>query len=316
MRAIVISLCFLTTLMCVDAQTRESAPPASSAKTIAGATAPAPQAATVAAPDDPATRAFTRGADLLERNCGECYPSSREGMAEGIASLQRALQLGYPDRAAAHRLLVRAYADMTFAWYGSGEPEKARYRQLWRAEIAELARLDPSDLDNLLLNVRQNSGGEEQRVTALRALVEEHPQYAAAEYELAVNLLALGSDEEAVRHAQRWLNIARDGQTVRRGSIDLLSGIDAERLRGIVAAAPAFHPARYALGLRLVAEGVTQEGFAIGRTAVQDAPPSVAAEYVEQLATALEQQKHPVESESLRSEFRDKVRKGESRRDQ
>jgi thioredoxin-like negative regulator of GroEL len=264
-----------------------------------------PKSAAVVQRKDAAGEAFRRGANLVDRNCGECMDATRAGLSAGIDSLKKAIQLRYHDPAAAHRLLRDAYGNMP-AFLKHSDPERKAYEALRNIEIAKIVKLDPSDLDNRLEYieyVRQSADAAE--TVALSKLVTEHPAYWRGQYALARRLFEMGSEEDALPHAEQWLADATGTEEMRADIESLFEFVSAARLRRIAALAPSFHPAQYALALQLLQSGSTAEALEHARRALEQATAVMAALYFESLnGTTI--------AANLRREFNEKLDKGEA----
>jgi len=67
---------------------------------------------------------FARAKVLIEANCADCAGDSREALEQGIDLAMKAMNAGYPDRAAVLRLLVDAYGTLGVVFLKPNTPER------------------------------------------------------------------------------------------------------------------------------------------------------------------------------------------------
>ena len=85
---------------------------------------------------------------LIEgHTCAGCAGATKEGLLEGIAAMQKALDAGYIDRSAALRVLAEAYNVLAEVYARPGSSEKGEALIRRRATLEQLIAFAPNDPD-------------------------------------------------------------------------------------------------------------------------------------------------------------------------
>src|SRR5690242_14917925 len=132
------------------AATQTPQPATSSAKaqpvsSLASNTQP-PSAAAVTPAADPSPEAadhFAQGKKLIEDNCVDCMGGNRSGLEQGIAKMQKAIDLGYQPAKDPYKLLEDAYANLGI--FSEDKEERKSLAAKQKEIYQRLYELDPRD---------------------------------------------------------------------------------------------------------------------------------------------------------------------------
>jgi tetratricopeptide (TPR) repeat protein len=166
---------------------------ASSPSVDANQTPPAP-----GSPQLDAAEHFRRGERTVEANLGDANNATREALERGIADLQEALRLGYPQRKAALTLIGEAYIQIAAGYVRNGSDEqKVAYAQA-AAVYSEVVALDPSNVRLRLRYAELLEPAERRR--QLEETVRIAPDDGRAQFGLGRELLEAGDTAGGARH--------------------------------------------------------------------------------------------------------------------
>ncbi len=152
--------------------------------------------------DRTAEEHFLRGKELAEKNCGDCYGRTQQGLELAIAELQEAVNKGSDQRKQAYILLADAYNDLAIIYYS--EPNRqldrerllAESRQIYRTLYAEYPD-DPEVLRLYLRSLTREDNDEKSQV--YKRLKNLQPQNARVQLSLGGLLFAKGMRQEGLR---------------------------------------------------------------------------------------------------------------------
>lgn len=154
-----------------------------------------------------AAERLARGKTVIEENCGDAYPASREVLEAGIADVTAAVQQGL-DTAEAHRLLACAYATLgsRYASYGS---ERV---QLARKELDALRRAAARDARDVPSRMRIAAVTEDRQeeLDAYESVLRIDPNHAVALYASGKLLLRRNEAEKGLKRLERAGELAND----------------------------------------------------------------------------------------------------------
>src|SRR5215831_7177274 len=88
---------------------------------------------------------FARAKVLIEANCADCAGRSREALEQGIDLATKAMNAGYPDRAAVLRVLVDAYGTLGVVFLKPNTPEQTAALQHRQDTLKQLIVAVPTD---------------------------------------------------------------------------------------------------------------------------------------------------------------------------
>jgi hypothetical protein len=150
----------------------------------------------VSNPDQPD---FGRAKKLIEANCADCAGATKEGLVQGIDAMQKALDVGYVDRAAGLRLLATAYNELALLHEKPDSVEKGEALIRRRAVLEQLVAFSPNDPDARYEYVMTLSDPK-QRILSLREILAVEPLHEDSRFGLAMTLAEQrGSEPEAVK---------------------------------------------------------------------------------------------------------------------
>jgi hypothetical protein len=163
----------------------------------------------LAAQDNPEAH-FTRGKQLIEKNCGDCAGGSKNGLEEGINEVLKAIDLGYRDPKAAYKVLADAYSTMAIVF---ATPRSSEEKELFRRRkqmYEKLVSLDPADANTLFEYAKSLAAtdDEETQLTALRNVLKLKPNHTGARFFVGVLLLRRGQASQAVTEIRKGLESA------------------------------------------------------------------------------------------------------------
>lgn len=173
-------------------------------------------AARAQAPADPEIL-LRQGRMLIENNCGDCMGSTNEGMLKGIKKVERALELGSPDRLEAYRLLAYGWGQMAHVYLKWDSPEYRSALKRQQEAFEKALELAPRDVDILFdysLTVRDDSALAE----ILRRILELEPEHIGGLFHLGQIEVEQG-DPKGLARMQRAFEMSELEQAVGYGQI-------------------------------------------------------------------------------------------------
>lgn len=141
-----------------------------------------PWAARGQAPEDPEVL-LREGRALIESNCGDCMGSSAQELRRGIQKVERALELGSPDRAEIYRLLADAYGQMALVFLAPDSAEQSELLEKQRQAYERLVEIEPRNVD-LLYEYAFALRDDAARAGILRRILDIQPGHAEALFAL------------------------------------------------------------------------------------------------------------------------------------
>jgi hypothetical protein len=185
-------------------------------------------------PAQTAEQAFAEGKALVETNCADCAGASAQELEQGLQKIERALELGFADGAAAYRLLGEGYGALAFAFAAPGSPEHQRAREAQAASYQRWFEADPANGDALYAYATTIETPAD-RLAALHYLDQIDPDHLWGQASLAEMEIASGAVPMGLRRLQRAFDAA-EGETKREFGERL---IDAYEREGLTAEAEA-----------------------------------------------------------------------------
>jgi len=173
--------------------TGASRPSAPSPSVSVNPTPPAPGSSAV-----DAAEWFRRGERTVEANLGDAVDATREGLERGIADLQEALRLGYPQRKAALTLIAQAYVQIASGYVRNGSAEQMAAFAQAAAAYREVVALDPSNVGLRLSYAALMDPAERRR--QYEEAVRIAPDDGRAQFALGRDLLGSGDTARGARH--------------------------------------------------------------------------------------------------------------------
>lgn len=166
--------------------------------------APPPADARPTSPAPGATRAeaaerFARGERTVQANLGDAADATREALERGIADLEEALRLGFPERKAALVLIAEAYNQIGSGYAPPGTADDAAAFAHAAAAYREAVALDPSNVRLRLRYAGVLTDAAERR-RQLEEAVRVAPDDGLAQYALGGELLEAGDTARGARH--------------------------------------------------------------------------------------------------------------------
>ncbi len=172
---------------------RPPAPEVAPAREDAGThVTPSPEA-----PAQDAPSRFAQGKRTIESNLGDSYGATRGGLEQGIAEVEEALRLGYPDKKAGHVLIGQAYQQI-LAYVPMGSPEQRAFRARAAEAYRAALELDRSDVE-VRLHYAAMITDPSERTRQHQEAVRIAPDSGMARYMLAGDLIRAGNEAEGAR---------------------------------------------------------------------------------------------------------------------
>ena len=158
---------------------------------------------------------FTQGKTLIENNCGDCRGGTRAGLETGIETMRQAIELGYPNKAEAYKLLTQAYNTLALVYAEPDSAEQKKVQSEQRELYRQLIELDPNDA---AIRVEYAILAEDpyERLMQLRQAVEVAPKFAEARFVLAATLIERGDWESGTAEARTAIAQAQDADAAAR----------------------------------------------------------------------------------------------------
>ncbi len=174
----------------------------------------------------PGQKQFARGRQLIQANCVDCMGGSRAGMEEGVRQIEAALKAGYPNKRAAYKLLLSAYADL--ATYTEKDPSAHQaYAEKNAQVLKKMVELSPKDSEVLKLYADSVQDPEE-KARVLAKIVEINPNLLDARYELGLITTRKGKTAEGIQMVEDAIAHQANPDSLRnyvQGLINLLDEI-------------------------------------------------------------------------------------------
>lgn len=152
-----------------------------------------------------ASERLARGRAVIEENCGDAYPASREVLEKGIADLIAAIQQGV-DTADAHRLLACAYATLGSRFARQGD-ERVAIAHKEREALRRAAQLDPRDLASRM-RLGDVTADKREQIDAYNSVLAIDPNHARALYASGKLLLRSNEKDKGLGRIERAAEVA------------------------------------------------------------------------------------------------------------
>jgi hypothetical protein len=174
----------------------------------------------------PGQKQFARGRQLIQSNCVDCMGGGRAGLEQGIQQIEAALKAGYPNKRAAYKLLLSAYADL--ATYTEKDPSAHQaYAEKNAQVLKKMVELSPKDSEVLKLYADSVQDPEE-KARVLAKIVEINPNLLDARYELGLITARKGKTAEGIQMVEDAIAHQGDPDSLRnyvQGLINLLDEV-------------------------------------------------------------------------------------------
>lgn len=157
--------------------------------------------------DQSAAQHFVRGRELIEANGVDSMGSTRKGFEEGLAEVRKAIELGYPDKAAAYKLLANAYNTLALFYAKPDSEEQKRAFLLQKQALEKLLELKPDD-PRIRADYARAVKDQEMETAAWRDVVASEPNDAEARWFLGVLLVHNGQIDEGMTHLKKMVELA------------------------------------------------------------------------------------------------------------
>jgi tetratricopeptide (TPR) repeat protein len=164
---------------------------------------------------------FARARVLIEANCADCAGRSQDALEQGIDLAMKAMNAGYPDRAAVLRLLVDAYGTLGVVFLKPNTPESDAAFQHRQDVLKQLIEAVPTDANIRYEYVHWRIGNTEsrlpdrdERIEWYRQILAIDPNHEKARFDLAQDLFAKSEDDEALA-LMRGLLLSRSSESLK-----------------------------------------------------------------------------------------------------
>jgi len=144
----------------------------------------------------PGQKEFVGGQISIQSNCVDCMDGSRARLEQGVRQIEEALKAGYPDKNAAYKLLLSAYANL--ATYTEKDPPAHRaYAEKQSQVLDKLVAGSPRDPEVLQLYA-ESLQDPDQKAAVLAKIVSLNPKLTDARYELGLITARKGKTAEGI----------------------------------------------------------------------------------------------------------------------
>ena len=174
---------------------------------------------------------FQKGKQLIDSNCADCMGSTKEALKQGIAEVNKAIEMGYRDKVAAYRLLADAYNTIAVVYSEPGSQEEKTYSDARQDMYLRLIDLDPQNAQfkyEYAINLNDSS----KQMAALQDVLKLNPKYADAHFAIGMLLTRTGQVDEGIVELKKAVQLADMDQSKMFGRrlVDTLNGLgrDAE----------------------------------------------------------------------------------------
>ncbi len=150
---------------------------------------------------------FLEGKQLVERNCGECYPRTREQLERGISRLLEALQLGYPRKADVYKLLAEGYNTLAAVDAKPDSEERRAFIDRRNKILEDLVAISPDDPEALFMYAGSLPNLDE-RLVVLRKILARDPNHVDARYAIGMALIAKGQRDMGIEELKKAVALA------------------------------------------------------------------------------------------------------------
>jgi len=179
---------------------------------------------------------FVRGKKLIESNCADCSGASKQGLNEGVALVNKAIDTGYKDTLSAYKLLADAYNTLTIVYSETGSSEHKRYSDARRFVYHRLLKLEPKNAQ-VWYEYAMTLTTTAEQIENLNIAIKIEPKYADAHYAVGMLLIDSGKLEEGIVEIESSLRYGDHNQVEQFANrlIDILYRLGrsehAERIR-------------------------------------------------------------------------------------
>jgi hypothetical protein len=174
----------------------------------------------------PGQKQFVLGRKLIQSNCVDCMDGSRAGMEQGIRQIEEALKAGYPNKKAAYKLLLSAYANLA-TYTEKDPPANQAYAQKSAHVLKKLLNLSPRDPELLKLYADSLQDPDE-KAAVLTKIVALNPNLTDAKYELGLITAQKGKTADGIQMVEDAIAYQGDPDSLRnyvQGMINLLDEV-------------------------------------------------------------------------------------------
>jgi tetratricopeptide (TPR) repeat protein len=88
---------------------------------------------------------FEKAKELIKQNCADCMGATRQGLENGISSLNESIRSGYKNKKEAYILLRDAYNTMRIVYATPSSEEQRNIRREIKIVNEKLVQIDPND---------------------------------------------------------------------------------------------------------------------------------------------------------------------------
>jgi hypothetical protein len=174
----------------------------------------------------PGQKQFAHGRHLIQANCVDCMGGSRAGMEQGIREIEEAIKAGYPNKAAAYKLLLNAYMDLDT--YTEKDPAAHQaYAEKRNQVLKKLVEMSPRDPE-VLKSYADSLQDPDEKAAVLTKIVALNPNLPDARYELGLITARKGKTVDGIQMVEDAIAHQGDPDAMRtyvQGLINLLDEV-------------------------------------------------------------------------------------------
>ncbi|HSR52312.1 MAG TPA: hypothetical protein VLV83_15905 [Acidobacteriota bacterium] len=139
------------------------------------------------------------GRRLLEKNCADCMGSSRAGLEQAIAELEKAAELSEEQDPETLRLLAEAYNVLIHVYLDRSPPEKNEYKSKRALALKRLVELQPNDAQ-VLMDYARTLAKPQEKTEIWKRVLQLDPTHAGAHRAIGARLLQDGEVDQGLGH--------------------------------------------------------------------------------------------------------------------
>jgi hypothetical protein len=174
----------------------------------------------------PGQKQFVLGRKVIQSNCVDCMDGSQAELEEGVRQIEEALKAGYPNKKAAYKLLLNAYANLD-TYTEKDPPAHQAYAQKRAQVLKKLVELSPKDPE-VLKEYAESLQDPDEKAAVLTKIIALNPNLTDARYELGLITAQKGKVAAGIRMVEDAIAYQADPDVLRnyvQGLINLLDEV-------------------------------------------------------------------------------------------
>jgi tetratricopeptide (TPR) repeat protein len=161
----------------------------------------------------PGQKQFVLGRKLIQSKCVDCMDGSQAGLEEGVRQIEEALKAGYPNKKAAYKLLLNAYANLD-TYTEKDPPAHQAYAQKRAQVLKKLVELSSQDPE-VLKEYAESLQDPDEKAAVLTKIIALNPNLTDARYELGLITAQKGRVAAGIRMVEDAIAYQADPDVMR-----------------------------------------------------------------------------------------------------